>query len=55
VHHPFSKLKRILKLMIKRKKKELKLVIFIFTTHMNAFGLNMFLASKIMNFKDALV
>jgi hypothetical protein len=33
-------------------KKELKCVKFIFITHLNAFGSNVFLALKIMNFED---
>jgi len=50
VHHSFSKLERILTLMIK-KEKELKLVKFTFTTHLSTFGSSMFLALKIMNFE----
>jgi hypothetical protein len=30
-------------------------VVFIFVTHLNAFGSNMLLALKIMNFEDALL
>jgi hypothetical protein len=33
-------------------KKELNLAKFIFTTHLNAFGSNVFSALKIMNFED---
>jgi hypothetical protein len=50
VHHSFSNLERILTLVIK-KEKELKLVKFIFTTHLNTFGSNTFLALKIMNYE----
>lgn len=42
-------------LVINNKKKELKLVKFIFTTHLNIFGSNMFLAVKIMNFEYAVL
>ncbi len=50
MHHSFSKLDWILTLMII--KKELKCVKFIFITHLNAFGSNVLLALKIMNFED---
>jgi hypothetical protein len=40
--------------MIKRTK-ELKLVVFIFITHLNAFGPNMLLGLTIMNFEDVLL
>jgi hypothetical protein len=44
-HNSFSKLERIIILMFKRAK-ELKLANFIFTTHLNIFGSNVFLALK---------
>jgi len=39
-------------LMIKRKKKELKLIKFIFIIHFGTFGSNLFLALKVVNFED---
>jgi hypothetical protein len=50
-HNFFSKLERIIILMIKRAK-ELKLANFIFATHLNIFGSNVFLALKVMNFEN---
>ncbi len=46
----FSNLESIL--IIFFNEKELNLVKFIFTTHLNAFGTNVFSALKIMNFED---
>jgi hypothetical protein len=37
-----------------KEKKGIKLVKFIFITHLSAFGSNMFLAMKIMNFENVL-
>jgi hypothetical protein len=41
-------------ILVMNEKKEIKLVKFIFTTHLSAFGSNMFLALKIMNFENVL-
>jgi hypothetical protein len=51
VHHSFSKLERILTLMIRRAK-GLELINFIFTTDLSTFGSNMFLTLKIMDFEN---
>jgi hypothetical protein len=50
VNHSFSKLKRILILMI-IKEKELEINKFILKTHLNIFVSNLFLTMKIMNFE----
>jgi hypothetical protein len=49
--HFFSKLERILTLMI-RKVKGYKLKKIIFTTNLNTFGFKMFLTLKIMDFEN---
>jgi hypothetical protein len=41
-------------ILIMKEKKGIKLVKFIFITHLSAFGSNMFLAMKIMNFENVL-
>jgi hypothetical protein len=51
VHHSFSKLEKILTLMIFIKNEIEKLKIK-FTTHLSKFGSNMFLALKLINFED---
>jgi hypothetical protein len=42
-------------ILIIKERKKIKLVKFIFTTHLSAFGSNMFLAMKIMNFENMLL
>jgi hypothetical protein len=49
VHHSFSKLERVLILMIK-KEKALEIGEIHFRTHLNTFVSNMFLTLKVMNF-----
>jgi hypothetical protein len=51
VQHSFSKLKRILTLMI-MKEKLLEINKFHFKTHLNIFVSNVFLTLKIMNFEN---
>jgi hypothetical protein len=51
VHHSFSKLERILLLII-RKTKALEIVEIHVKTHLNTFVSNMFLILKIMNFEN---
>jgi hypothetical protein len=54
MHHSASILQRILTLMIK-KSKAIEIDEIHFTTHMNTFDSNMFLALKIMNFEDVVL
>ncbi len=52
VQHSFSKLEMVLTLIITRAKR-IEIGGIRFSTHLNAFDSNVFLALKIMNFEDA--
>ncbi len=52
VHHSFSKLKRILLILILEKKKTLKIGEICFKTHLSTFSSNVFLTLKIIKFEN---